>query len=498
VTNQERWASDPIAFITEVLRNPGTGRAFELYPKQERFLREALTPTEDGVLPFAELVYSAPKKSGKTATAAMAQLYVVVALGGPYAEGYVIANDYEQAQGRVFQAVARIVESSPLLRRTAKLTSNRIEFSSGATITAISSDYSSAAGANPNISSFDELWGYTSERSHRLWDEMVPVPTRNVSVRLTTTYAGFEGESDLLWNLYKRGLRGDQEAKDLYCQPGMLTFWTHQPVAPWQTQQWLEQMRGQLRPNAYLRMIENRFVSGDEQFIPVEWWDRAATSTPVVADRKLQVVLGVDASTKRDASAVVACSWDAATKRVRVVAHKVFVPGKEALDLEETLEAAVRDLAQRFNLIAILFDPWQFQRSAQTLAKAGLPMVEYPQSPPNLTAMSTNLYELLQGGNLIAYPDAGIRLAIQRAVAVDVGRGQKISKEKASHRIDVVVAMAMAALGAVERASATSSPEAIASIRTLMTELNPTRRSALRNLVGSPGTGWFGYDRLNS
>jgi hypothetical protein len=101
--------------------------------------------------------------------------------------------------------------------RLAKITANQILFpSTGATITALASDYASAAGANPTITVFDELWAYTSERSRRLWDEMVPVPTRKISVRLTVTYAGFEGESELLEDLYKRGLTGEEIAPDLY------------------------------------------------------------------------------------------------------------------------------------------------------------------------------------------------------------------------------------------------------------------------------------------
>src|SRR5207249_7215555 len=121
-------------------------------------------------------------------------------------------------------------------------------------------------------SSFDELWGYMSERAHRLWDEMVPVPTRAVSVRLTITYAGFEGESDLLEALYKRGLQGEEIAPSLFRQRGLLMFWSHEPVAPWQTAEWVEQMRRQLRPNAFLRMIENRFVTSESFFVDPEWW----------------------------------------------------------------------------------------------------------------------------------------------------------------------------------------------------------------------------------
>jgi phage terminase large subunit-like protein len=79
--------------------------------------------------------------------------------------------------------------------------------------------------------------------------------------------------------------------------------------------------------------------------------------------------------------------------------------------------------------------------------------VEYPQSSPNLTAASQNLYELIKGRNLIAYPDAAIRLAVSRAVAIESPRGWRIAKEKQSHKIDVVVALAMAALAAVQNPS---------------------------------------------
>ena len=148
----KKWRHDPVAFIREVLINPETGQPFKLYPSQRRFLSEALKLTKDGRLRYPELLYSGPKKSGKTTTAAMMTLAVVVVLGGRYPEAYLVANDFEQAQGRVFQAIARIIQASPLLRESAKICSHRIEFpSTGATITALASDYAGAAGANPTI-----------------------------------------------------------------------------------------------------------------------------------------------------------------------------------------------------------------------------------------------------------------------------------------------------------------------------------------------------------
>jgi hypothetical protein len=201
----------PIEFIHDVLRNPDDdGKRFVLYPAEEWFLSEGFTLTRDGRLRYPEMLFGAPKKTGKTAVAGMAALYTGAVIGGRNAEIYCCANDLDQSVGRVFKACTRIIEVSPMLRRDTKVTGQKIEFlSNGATIEAIASDYAGAAGAAPALTIFDELWAYTSESARRLWDEMVPIPTRKVSGRLTVTYAGFQGESVLLEELYRRGLKGE-------------------------------------------------------------------------------------------------------------------------------------------------------------------------------------------------------------------------------------------------------------------------------------------------
>jgi hypothetical protein len=85
------------------------------------------------------------------------------------------------------------------------------------------------------------------------------------------------------------------------------------------------------------------------------------------------------------------------------------------------------------------------------LQREGVRIEEFPQTSANLTAASQNLFELISGRNLVVYPDAAMRLAVSRAVAVETSRGWRISKEKQSHKIDVVVALAMACHAAVSR-----------------------------------------------
>jgi phage terminase large subunit-like protein len=215
----------------------------------------------------------------------------------------------------------------------------------------------------------------------------------------------------LLEALYKRGLKGDEIAPSLYRQRGMLMAWHHKPVAPWQTEEWLQQMRVQHRPNTFLRQIENRWVSSESSFIDMAWWDGCIEPglRPGAADRDLPVWLGVDASTKRDSTAIVACTWDEKLKRVRLVWHRIFQPSpKDPLDFERTIEATLLELRSRFEVKEIRYDPYQLVAVAQRLTGAGLPMIEFPQSVPNLTESSTNLYELIKGRNLAAYPDADI------------------------------------------------------------------------------------------
>ena len=299
-TKLMRYRANPVLFIEELLINPETGRPIILLKAEKKFLRHAFKRGRNGRLLYPEQVYACPKKSGKTTFAAIYIITMILLFGGAYAEAICAANDYDQSVGRVFEAIKRIIECSPLLRGEAKITADRITIY-GAVITAISNNYASAAGSNQVVATFDELWAYDSERSRRLFDELVPPPTRKIACRLTVTYAGFEGESRLLKELYDRGLQQPQVAPNLYAGDGMLMFWSHEPVAPWQDAAWIEDMRRSLRPNQFLRMIENRFVTNESSFAELAAWDKCVHSElgHLPSNRGLPIWVGVDASIAR-------------------------------------------------------------------------------------------------------------------------------------------------------------------------------------------------------
>jgi phage terminase large subunit-like protein len=456
----QRWQRDPVSFISEVLRNPRDGQPFQLFEAQKQFFKYAWQTGDDGRLLYPEQCFGAIKKTGKTGTAAMHVLTTTLVYGGRYAEAFCLANDLEQAQGRVFTAIRQICETSPLLQREAQITQSRITFpQTGAVIQALGADATSAAGAHPVISSIDELWGVQSERSRRLYDEMVPVPTQRISCRLVTTHAGYEGESTLLEELYKRGMALPEIAPGLHAGNHLLFFWSHEPLAVWQTDNWLAEMRQLTRPIQYLRQFENRFVSSENSFIDPSAWDRCVDPQlgALPTDLFREIYVGVDASTKRDSSAIVAVAFDRDRQKVRLVNHRIFQPSPtEPMDFEMSIEATLLDLAKRFQIRKVLYDPYQMAASAQRLTKAGLPMEEYPQTLDRLTAMSQQLYDLITGQALIAYPSEAIRLALSRCVALESSRGWRITKDEQSHRIDVLIALGMACVGTIKAQSENS------------------------------------------
>jgi phage terminase large subunit-like protein len=451
-TNLARWRANPIAFIEEVLYDPETRRPFVLLEAERTFLKYAFLIDADGRLLYPEQIYSCPKKSGKTTFAAIYVLTMVLIFGYTFPEAICAANDLEQSVGRVFAAIKRIIECSPLLIGEAKITADKITIGN-AVIIAITSNYASAAGANPTVTVFDELWAYDSERARRLFDELVPPPTRQMACRLTVTYAGFTGESVLLEEIYQRGLQQPQIGPCLYAGDGMLMFWSHECIAPWQDKKWRDNMRRSLRPNQYLRMIENHFVSAESRFIDMTQWDRCTDSNigHMVSDRNLPIWVGVDASVKHDSTALAAVTWSQSAQNVRLVDHRIFVPRPEQeIDFSRDVEQTLRDWHRRFSVRAVLYDPYQMAASSQRLIREGVPMKEYPQSPSNLTQIGENLFGLIKARNLMVYPDGEIRSAVSHAIAAEGARGWKIAKDRQSHRVDVVIALGMAAHACVK------------------------------------------------
>ena len=438
-----------------------SGKLIQFEPHQRKILDHVFTPDKNGKLPYQIVCYSCPKKSGKTTINAITMGYWVYNVEAPN-EIICVANKKDQSIARGFRELRGYIERNPILYKQANITKDVIELKSGSFVRAIPNDHAGEAGWNLGLSCFDELWGFSLERDLRLWDELTPVPTRKNSIRFISTYAEFTGESQLLEDLYhqifnpegtiKRGIKRPL-GKDFpcYAKGGLFLYWDHEGRMPWQTKEYYRAQELQLRPSTFLRLHKNMWVSSESGLFPMQKWDECTDRThrPPLPDKVITLWVGVDASTKRDRSAVVSVYRDGGV--VKLGPKKFWQPTTDnPLDLEETMEQYLLELHRGYSITSVRYDPYQFHRSATTLLKRGLPMQEFPQTTSNLTEMGQNLYDLVEYGNIVLYPCKDLRYEASCAIARDTGRGLRIVKEKSTAKIDQIIALAMGALEAVK------------------------------------------------
>lgn len=444
-----------------------------LFPFQRRILGHCLTPNpETGLLPYSTILYSCPKKSGKTTIAAAVGTWT---LEEAYAanegtEVYVSANILEQAKERIMRDILFHINHYRQDMAIATTTS-RATYPDGTFAQALQQSYKAVAGGRHKLTLWDELWGITQEVALRNWDELTPVPTVPSSFRFVATYAGFEVESKLLRNLYERGV-GPEEFKegggtrvpgleDLPCweNEGLFVYWDHARRMPWQTPEYYKSQRLELRPAAFIRLHDNRWVSSQEEFLPIQWWDEATEAFPKSAERwpkhpyvGYPVFMGVDGSTKKDTTSVVGVCYDWQKGEVIDLFHRIWTPRQDEMFDLTTIENYLIKMYNMFNVVKVVYDPTQLHQMMTNLQKADILVEEFSQSPANMTKASQNLYDLLKEKSLRSYPDKEAREHIRMTVAESKGRGFRIVKGKSSedHPIDYTVALAMAAYSAIE------------------------------------------------
>lgn len=442
------------------------GGKLGLFPHQKTILGHALTPNEDGDFPYTTILYSAIKKSGKTAIlAAIVAWYADQAPSGT--EIYVLANSLEHAEGRVMKDVKFHCEHLDGV----KVTAYRIEFPNGTFVQALGQAYKTIAGSRHALTVYDELWGSVTESDQRVWDEMTPIPTIPNSLRVIGTYAGFRNESNLLWDLYINGVgteledKGNGEFLDLDGLPcwkngSQFTYWDSERRMPWQTDEYYYEQEKTLRPAAFLRLHMNQWVTTHEEFIPVAWWDEAAEAYEAEADlwadhpfRHWPVYVGVDAGVKENCTAIVVVGYDAKRAKLGIVRHKIWKPKEnEWFDLDSTVERYLRDLNNRYRVSSIVYDRTQLHQTMTRLHYSGFPVKEFSQAS-KMVAASQLLYDLFRDKKVETYQDEEFRKHIQMARAQMTPLGFKISKSRTDirlqHNDDAAVALAMAAYEAI-------------------------------------------------
>ena len=464
-------------------------------------------------LPFTTAVYSTIKKSGKTAiTGGIARWWAEERGLAP--EIFTLANDLEQSIGRIFEAMKKSIELSPGYDRDKRTLPGRWKIldrhayhgPNFGKVSALAHDYAGEAGANPSLTLWSELWGFTREESRRLWEELTPVPTRPDSMRWVETYAGFEGESDLLWHLYDLGMQGHQltlgelhdragngenwadHAKSPFAEaqhPGspvpiwtndtarLMVYWDSGDIArrmPWQQgelgREYYEAQAKDLRPHAFERLHRNHWVSPESAFIPMEWWDRQAASDLCKAPRlgpgaswqdgafeRTPMILGCDAAVSGDCFGVVLVSRrpEHPDQVLTRYSWKFDPPTGGKIDYGP-IEELIRELCKRYNVVQIAYDAYQLHEMMTRLTQQGVAWCRAFSQAGDRMLADKQLYDLIRDGRVLHDGSLALRDHVANANA-KMGKEEdtrlRIVKKAESRKIDLVVALSMAAFEAL-------------------------------------------------
>jgi phage terminase large subunit-like protein len=502
----DRSHSDPVKWIESNFYLASTGELVKLAPHQKCILRLAFKRTREGRLRYRAIIYSAIKKSGKSAIAGMLARWMAETQIR-YGEIFTIGNDLVQARDRSFREVRQSLEVTPgYSRRSQSLPGkwslrNQLTMTSlqtGTQIKAISVDAAGEAGGKQAMTIWTELWGFEHDDALRFWDEMTPVPTVPDSFRLVETYAGYDGESTLLWDLYKKGLEGRQctagelarigatdapgesyeellyAFKETNGDPNakvpiwindaatLFMYWDSGLNArrmPWQMgKEGEEYYRGEeaILPAATFRRLHyNEWVGAESQFVPIESWDACYDETipPLLPGDRTPIVLAVDAATTHDCFAIVAISRHPHKRdEVAVRACRRWDPAEEGGYVRyEEPEQMIRQYVKDYNVVQVCYDPYQLESMMQNLRKEGIVWCDpFPQSQDRLRA-DRALYDHIvhrrlhhnESPHATFTPLREHILNANSKLQKDQDSTLRIVKKTGNRKIDLAVAMSM-------------------------------------------------------
>lgn len=423
---------------------------------------------------FQTLIYSCPKKSGKSSMAALVGRWAAETWSR-FGEVYLIANDYEQARGRVYKQILESIMLDPRYHSGKReipdlwrlIDREATHVPSGTKLKAIAADYKGEAGGNPTLTLWDELWAFTSEASRRLWDEMTPVPTRAKSIRFISTYAGFEDESDLLLELYyqgvKEGIRVDipgwpfEDPSPIYVnkETGLCMYWDEGPVSrrmPWQNPEYYFMQAAQLRPDTFDRLHNNYWTSSVGSLLPLEWYDACYNPNLPPLDARTPAVICVDASVSNDCTVCDLVTRHTTKSRgVAVRAGRTWIPTSEHpmnYSAPGGLEETIKDWCKRYNIVQVAYDAYQLHKLMTDLRFEGIAWCKPFSQGGDRNKADKQLYDLIRDREYEHYGDQDMREHFKNAGSKQSTTEDtkfRIVKKSTKGKIDHTVALSMGA-----------------------------------------------------
>lgn len=455
-TPTTRTVDQSLAWIAAEFYIPELRGPITIAPYQFAVLREAYRRDEHGQYVYNTILWSDIKKSAKSCLCAAVALERMTAQS--YASTKIIGNDIKQADSRTAFYARRAVQLNPRLQQMIGVKQYRMEFGNHSVIEAIPIDPTGEAGGNDDLIIYTEAWGLKDKKDLQMWEEMRLSPTKFGNSQIwVESYAGYEGESPVLWNLYEHGvLNGERidlgiEGLEVYRNGSQLSLWNTSPRLAWQTSEYYASEAATLTDSAFNRVHRNQWASSADKFIPDEWWTACQAELPPLRQAQ-SVIIAVDANESDDCFGVLMLSRQGDTVHVRSARKWQPKKGQKQIYVNEDNpddttypEGEIRRLVREYNCVEIAYDKFQLHDMMNRLRhKIGVNCRSFKQGDERAIA-DKQLYDLAKERRILHDGNADLTAHISNANKKPEGDRIRIVKRQQSMKIDLAVCASMAA-----------------------------------------------------
>ena len=438
-------ADDPVPYLESQVYITETGQPLVLHEEHKAVLREMFSRGADGLLNYEIMLWSAPKKSGKTQIVSGIAKWQAERI--PAGEVYIVGNDLKQADNRMNQAIR---ESLALNPRTSSIKPirNTVHIPNGTRIEAVPVDPAGEAGSNPTGIFWTEAWGAKLKKHEEMWSEMNLSSTRiGEAFKMLESYAGHTGESMILQRIYDAVVKPENAhptIPELYAKGNIVVYWCTRHIMPWQQgkryEQFLATRETEMPPNEFRRQYWNEWTSAVDAFIDIQLWRAREVSIPAL-DAETPVVIGIDAAVTSDCCALVMVSMQNEMVSVRRV--MIWYPPEHGeIQLEEVYDA-LKVLYTQYNVILTVYDPTQLESIAQRVRAEFAWIEKFNQGQDRLVADKL-LRDEIVNGRIQHGGEPVLDEHMLNANAKTDGDKLRIVKRHDDAKIDAVIALSMA------------------------------------------------------
>ena len=421
---------------------------FILEPFQRRMLVDLFQGTR-------ETLCMLPKKNGKTTLFAALALYHLYTTED--ADCIIVAASREQAEYTLKQARGFVRRSKWL---QAEFTPKQREISfpqRGGVVKVRASDVDTVDGWLGTLGLIDELHRHKSPDLYGVIRDGLGARGGQMA---TISTAGAD-QNSVLWRIRQAAIQQGVERDGAYTRAGGDAFVLHEWSLPANADvddielvktanplnaMTVERLRERhdspsMVPWQWARFACNIWTQGEEAWLPIGVWD--ALEEPAIIPEGAKVWLGVDLGLKHDSAAICALTEIEADEYFAQVT--ILEPPGDGTPLDIALvESEVRSAAKRWDVQSVAYDPWRFERSAQTLGDEGLLMIEHPMTNARMAPASEALHEAIMAGRIKHGNDPLFSAHVNAGVATETERGWRLTKRKAKDKIDALIALLLA------------------------------------------------------